>query len=397
MHYVTLTDLPRAALVARRVGSLRVGRPRTARAQRRSILSLVLFLASFVLVGLTSSPARAYTCKASDNLSAGQAKINQGLYSQAVHIFTCVIQASPTTVDAYRGRAEARLMMGQYSEAYRDLYARLISAVQPPDILALGDQVISSYDARLQNCPWDVHALTGGAFARWSYYTYADAIPLLDKLLVLNPNNTFAYLFRGSNRLFAGIDIEAAQVDLETAIDLNPASPDVRYVVADAYTYALPDLDRAYQEASLALMWGLDTPRVHAILGAALNDVGETVDAAEEIKQHIDQSTTKCVNVAPLAVGRKKRVALAPGKTFLVPIQVSAGQSIKVTTSTPSDNVYDSILVLLDPSGNPVLGSDDTIGFFAAIDWVAPVSGTYKVKVTSFEAIFTGPLDIRRD
>ena len=39
-----------------------------------------------------------------------------------------------------------------------------------------------------------------------------------------------------------------------------------------------------------------------------------------------------------------------------------------------------------------LVGSDDDSAYFAAFDWVAEETGTYLLKVTSFEAVSTGPL-----
>jgi hypothetical protein len=43
--------------------------------------------------------------------------------------------------------------------------------------------------------------------------------------------------------------------DLDRAIALAPSSPDVRFIVSDAFTYGLSDPQRAFAEASLALQW----------------------------------------------------------------------------------------------------------------------------------------------
>ena len=46
--------------------------------------------------------------------------------------------------------------------------------------------------------------------------------------------------------------------------------------------------------------------------------------------------------------------------------------------------------------GSPVLGRDDVNFYFAAIDWVAPQTGTYRLQVTSFESVNTGDLIVSR-
>jgi hypothetical protein len=331
-------------------------------------------------------------------LAKGQQQINQGQYEEAIRTFSSILQTDPRTVDAYRGRSEAKLLLGQYADAYDDIFALANATIQPSDVDDLGNQIKASYAQRLQSSPWDVPALTGAAFAEWAYWGYLDAIPHLNKLLQLNPNNVYAKLFRGSNRLFAGVDLAAGEADLDAAIALAPSSAHVRYVVSDAYTYALPDLVRAYDEASLALSWGLDTPRVRAILATALNDhYGNLPAAAAHIKAHIDQVTDVTQTMSTLPVGGQMTLNLVPWKTFHIPLTLTKGQKLNITTSSTIWNVWDSILVVIDPNGNPVVGSDDYIDYFAGLNnWTVPKSGTYRLEVTSFEAMHTGPLIVSR-
>jgi hypothetical protein len=50
----------------------------------------------------------------------GQNDIDQGQYKSAVKEFSCVIDAQPAEVEEYRGRAEAELLLGLYSDAMHD-------------------------------------------------------------------------------------------------------------------------------------------------------------------------------------------------------------------------------------------------------------------------------------
>jgi len=55
----------------------------------------------------------------------------------------------------------------------------------------------------------------------------------------------------------------------------------------------------------------------------------------------------------------------------------AVGQPLGITTS--SKDFWDSILVLLAPDGTPVLGSDDDNFCFAAFEWIAETTGTYRM------------------
>jgi tetratricopeptide (TPR) repeat protein len=324
---------------------------------------------------------------------AGQAFIDEGRYSHAVREFTCVIEAQPTEVEGYRGRIEAELLLGSYSDAVRD-YARVTALVQPvhPDA---ENTILAGYSDRLAINPEDVAALTGLSFARWWFFDYNQAIHVLNDLLDIRPNDVYANLFRGSSRLLRGVTLPRGINDLELAIAMAPDSPDVHYIVADAYTYGLPDPERALAEATLALDGGLDTPRVNALLGSAYNALGDQLTAAAHIQRHFDLVTTELLPTAPLAANTSLTLGLVPGRTYEIPIEVVAGQTISIATS--SHDYWDTIALLLDPNGSPVLGADDVNAYFAAFDYVAGMTGTYQLRVTFFESVITGDLVVERD
>jgi hypothetical protein len=305
-----------------------------------------------------------------------------------------VIGAQPTAVEGYRGRIEAELLLGRYSDALGD-YARVTAVVEPvhPD----AHQIIrAGYADRLAVAPNDIRALAGASFERWADFDYAQAIHLLGRLLDVRPDDPYGTLFAGSSRLLQGGPgpKQRGEAYLAHAIELAPASPDVRFIVADAYTYGLPDLERAFAEATLALNWGLDTPRVHAILATVYNTFGDLVAGATEIKTHIDLVTTELLTAPPLAPGDSLALDLVPGRTYAIPVSASAGETISISTS--SRDFWDSIAVLLAPDGSPAVGSDDENAYFAAFDWVAAKTGTYLLQVTSFESINTGELVVTR-
>jgi hypothetical protein len=169
----------------------------------------------------------------------------------------------------------------------------------------------------------------------------------------------------------------------------------VRFIVADAYTYGkLLDTQRAFVEASFALAGGLNTPRVHAILASAYLAFGNSSAAAAEMRTHIELVTTELVQASALSTGGTLTLPLVPGRSYEIPIPVTAGQTLSILTS--SRDFYDTILVLLAPDGTPVLGSDDYRQYFAGFQWVTAASGTYRIWVTSFESVNTGDLVVSR-
>jgi tetratricopeptide (TPR) repeat protein len=351
----------------------------------------LLFVLPSAAVGLpqgveAASPPR---CTAAQ----GQQYINQGRYEKAVREFTCVIDDEPTAAEGYRGRIEAELLLGRYSDAVGD-YARVTAYVLPlhPDADAT---ILAGYSDRLAVAPNDIPALTGASFARWWFFQYPQAIHLLNRLLEVRPDDVYGNLFRGSSRLLSGANRNAGIADLERALVLAPQRADVRFIVADAYTYGLPDPDRAFAEAMLALDWGLDTPRIHAILASAYLAFGDQLAAANHIQRHIELVTTGFAVTLPIDAGTSLSLDLVPGRTYDIPVAAEAGETLSIMTG--SRDFFDTILVLLAPDGSPVLGSDDYRSYFAGFEWVVPASGTYRLHVTSFEGVSTGELEVTRD
>ena len=357
---------------------------------RPSGVARVLVLAFAILLIL---PAAASASSPNCTPEQGQLFIDQGDLDRAVREFSCVIDANPTEVHGYVGRAEAMVLLGRFSAAFDDYNTGITALVLPvhPDAFAT---IYSAYATRLASAPNSIPALTGAAFVRWVNFDYAQAVQYLNRLLDVQPNNVFGVLFRGSSRLLQGKTTAKGAADLDNAIALAPTNPSVRHIVADAYTYGLFDPERAAAEATLALDWGLDTPRIHAILAASSNALGDTVAAAEHIERHLDLVTTELIATAPIAAGTSISLDLVPGRTYAIPLPVTTGSTISISTGSP--DMWDTIGLLRGPDGSPLLGTDDDDGYFAAFDHVATASGTYVFHVTSFEAVSTGELLVER-
>ena len=356
---------------------------------QKTIITVIALALIVTLGGWTVGTAKADQCTAQQ----GQLFINAGQYEQAIDEFTCVINAQPAEVEGYRGRIEARLLLGRYSEALRDF--TLITVHVLPEQPDVQSTILAGYSARLAASPNSIPALTGKSFMEWADFNYPAAIQTLTHLIQVQPDSVYGSLFLGSSRLLKGVARTKGIANLERAIQLAPNSPDVHFIVADAYTYGLPDPQRAFTEASLALNGGLDTPRVHAILASSHLAFGDMVSAAEHIKTHIDLVTTEFVTTNPMDPNTTDTLELVPGRTYSIPVPASAGETISVRTS--SSDYWDTILVLLGPDGTPVAGADDDWFYFAELDWVAGQTGTYLLQVTFFESVNSGEVVVRRN
>lgn len=356
----------------------------------RRILDTLLVI--FVLCGLAIGRSPAAWAGERCSAEKGQRLIEQGRYAQAIREFGCLIEQAPTGVEGYRGRIEANLLAGRYADALQD-YSRITAQVLPVNPNAM-QIIFDGYAARLAANPQEIEALTGVTFARWWAFDYAQAIHILNKLVSLRPNDVYANLFRGSSRLLSGAAREKGVADIEKALSLAPQNAHVRFVVADAYTYGLPDPQRSLAEAQMALNLGLNTPRLQAILAAAHLALGNQQVAATHLKTHIEMVTSELLPANPLAAGASLSLALAPGRTYEVPLSVTAGEVVEILTG--SKDFYDTIIVLLAADGTPVIGGDDYKAYFAGFAWTASGTGNFHLWVTSFEGVNSGEMTVTR-
>src|SRR5262245_29161290 len=141
------------------------------------LLRLAPVAAAVVAALASASLATGATTKCT--AQQGQDYIDAARYDRAIREFSCVIDAEPTAVEGYRGRIEAELLFGRYSDALGD-YARVTAFVLPvhPDAR---ETIRSAYADRLAAAPNDVPALTGASFERWSNFDYVPAIHLLNR------------------------------------------------------------------------------------------------------------------------------------------------------------------------------------------------------------------------
>jgi hypothetical protein len=140
------------------IGHLRVAR----RNGPSTIIKGSVFALAFAL-GAGSAPVAAKS--PSCTVAHAQTQIDAGRYDLALREFTCVIDADSTGVEGYRGRIEAELLLGRYS----DVGARLRPRHRVCRAGAPGRQstILGGYATRLKLAPDDLPALTGMSFARW--------------------------------------------------------------------------------------------------------------------------------------------------------------------------------------------------------------------------------------
>jgi tetratricopeptide (TPR) repeat protein len=326
-------------------------------------------------------------------LMQGQRAFADEEYIAAVDAFSCAIAADPQFVPAYREQVVAYLFAGQYYDAL-NTYTRLRAVVVPqqPDAL---DQIKDYYTSALESAPSDSALLTGYSFALWITGDPEQALVTLNSLTEVQPDSQYGLVFLGSASMFAG-DFETGEAAFARALEADPDNAQLHFVLADGYLYGMGDVDRAFAFANSASALGLTVPRITAIQATyyLVNEDDQT--AAEYFVLHIGDAASEIVETDPLEVGDTRTLEFLPGRAYRLPVELAAGDTLSITITSENDGV-DSLLVVLDSDGNPVTANDDTDGFNAGLNWLAPRSDRYEILLTTFEAVGTGEIVLTRN
>lgn len=332
-----------------------------------------------------------------DYLSEGQTLIDTGAYQEAIEAFTCAIENSPLEVDGYRGRIEARLLAGGYSDAMIDYAALRVQVI--PEVPDAIDQIFEYYEGSLASNPENIPLLTGYSFAQWYNFDFEGALVSLETILTLEPDNLYGLLLHGNNKLFVE-DVEAGEADFARVLEIEPESADVYFIMADGYLYALGDLERALEFATMAAEMGLDTPRMDAIFATVYFYLGEEEKALPYYLRHIEQTTLAFVDMDPLEKGQPITIDVTPGQTYRFPVEAAADETLTITAMSEAQagefDEVDSLMLLLAPDGTLVTGNDDNIELNAGFEYTVSEAGTYTLLVASFEGAGTGKILLSR-
>ena len=87
-------------------------------ARRRKLWSQLIAVIVLVAVLLTSCGSKAAT--ATDKIELGQKYLTELNYTEAIASFTEAIKLDPNNIQAYMGRAEAYVALGEYDKALAD-------------------------------------------------------------------------------------------------------------------------------------------------------------------------------------------------------------------------------------------------------------------------------------
>jgi tetratricopeptide (TPR) repeat protein len=196
----------------------------------------------------------------------GLAHINLGRPADAIADFTYALDAHPDWAEPLMHRGHCRNLTGQFAQAVADCDRLLQAQPTNADALLIRVQAYSglgSFEQALRDCD---AVLAGGAYRRQEALAYradalvrlgrfADALPVLNTLAALDPNN-YAILINRSQVFVHLKQIDRALGDVERAIALDPNRVEAYWGRAairsdrKEYAAALADWDRVLELGS---------------------------------------------------------------------------------------------------------------------------------------------------
>jgi tetratricopeptide (TPR) repeat protein len=210
-------------------------------------------------------------------------------------------------------------------------------------------------------------------------------ISAMSEALALDANNTTAAYLRG-RAYIAMDDFEGALADFERLVTLveNGASyPALQYAYWErAVAYAeTGNLEAAYADAERATM--LDPGQVNNFIvrGTLAVIAGDFAIAGQEFLGVMlcTEMTRETLNEAN--IGSAVTVSMSEGRVVSIPFRAEAGQ---VITLSARSSGADPVISLLDPTGTPVSGDDDSGFMLASLieDYTVENDGMYTLMVS---------------
>lgn len=351
---------------------------------------MIAFIFSLLFLTIIAPTRHGLFAKAdtpSCSITTGQNLIDSGSYLLAVAEFTCYLKTNPKSCDGFRGRAEAYLMLNLFAHAQTD-YNNITANATTLTPTCIEDIKVNAQYRALENPSNPAPRITY-SFANWVTFDYDLALEVLQPMLAANSKDVTVNALIGSTRVLSGVDVYKGRVNLNYASAKLPFSGDIDWLMADAQLYGLGQCNLAFHYASAALGKGINIPRIHAILSTCYSAWGMDDDAADELDIIFNMVTVETVNLGDLPINSEISSSLVPGRTIEVALVVAEYNVVSVNVNAPDCTSDDTILIVYDSNGIPVLSNDDFVGFCSGFAFWQPPAGIYTIKITSFDGVGT--------
>lgn len=223
----------------------------------------------------------------------------------------------------------------------------------------------------------------------------ASALGDLDRAIALSENADPEYragLYATRAELYVETrELDSALRDYTEAIDLNPTFE--MFASRALLNLALDEFADARDDLTSALDFQPENPALYIYRGFASAVLDDQPAAAEDYLTFFSLVETDAPEPARLNSGDVIGVQMSQGAVFRFTFEAEAGQLLNALAAPQSGNI-DPLLVITDPDGNGLIGSDDDgqDGAALVLAFEIPEDGIYTLVVGHSLAGFDGEM-----
>jgi len=253
-----------------------------------------------------------------------------------------------------------------------------VSAVQSDGVLSM--QVI-------KNMAWD----------NLSNEEFRAAVAMYNVILEENSSDAFAFSARGFAYSHLGEHALAVQ-DYTKALELDPTLINVYNNRCWSYS-EIGQFDNALADCNYLMSQYPDADFPYLNRGIVYELMGNMNAALPDYMEWVNRRGIQAIENPNLAWKGDIEINMHDGYVYFFPFTVSAGQQVVISaTSTGREIDADSLVIILDPNGQPLTANDDQGDLWDSyVNFVAPTSGEYTLLVTHAGGSSEGTINVAFD
>lgn len=305
-------------------------------------------------------------------LEKATAYVQQSQYEKAIEIYTFYLGFQPNHVDARSQRAVAFASIGNFENAFEDINKAFESA----GFAAIEQAIVHNNRAQinfLSNEP-------------------ESALDDFSRAIELNPNYADYWLNRGILNQYMG-NWDNALADYEAYLNFNPEDSEAYLSMAQIYL-TLGDLTNTLSSLDSAIEITPEDAELYIFRGSIYLQVEQFADAAKDYADWLRLINTIEYNAEALTNETNQYIAeMAYGALHRIPFEANSGDRFGLSANS---RFVDSLVVLLDPDGNPIMANDDGgqgLNSFI-LDFTLPQDGTYTLLVGHARGGWEGDIEV---
>lgn len=352
-------------------------------------------------------PVTAQDCSTQDVdawITQADANYSADQYDIATIAYTCAIEVSDEQdAYAYQQRAVSNRMVNLFDEAISDINQSI--ALDPTQGVAYYirgnmyldfeqyELAIADYEQAIRSnfTSYHLHYSLGLAYLEIGDDELAKG--QFQSAILADSHQGLSYIYLGEINFREG-DIYKAIENSETGIYYSTGlSQSIGYLNRANITYLIGNHEAAIVEYSAGISAYRDNAELYLARANAYRAT-QNPDANTDYLRYIEKMQTEAIGLDTLR--SINTFDMAKGRVYRSRFTLTAGSALSVSAEDFDGSGIDPLIVLLDPTGHPIIGDDDSGSGKNAVINRLPIeqSGTYTLLVTHSNTGHTGQIRV---